>query len=204
MAEQKKCRCRILYPLSSNIIEAKYRCRCGKSEHVVKLTKEEKKAFKKSFFSYSGVNDLSHKLQKHINKSKEQVGYGLMGQIDKFIAKNPQIIECHVDDDYHAGSSIYLIPHEDQYKLWGVSCMYVPQCTGEKPIRFFLYPGHLNGLIEGLEKMAAIAKKHRYLDKIWQNKKEPGCFDFLKTISKPKKLQPTSSPPKLRGQKKIV
>lgn len=35
----------------------------------------------------------------------------------------------------------------------GISVYYIPQCTGEKPIQFFLYPGHLRRLITTLQKL---------------------------------------------------
>ena len=75
-----------------------------------------------------------------------------MRKIEKFIKKNPDIIEVRCDDDVHAGSSLYLIPHENKKEYWGTTVLFVPQCTPDKNT-FFLYPEHLDNLIKELQEI---------------------------------------------------
>lgn len=70
-------------------------------------------------------------------------GYPLMQRVDKWRKKNPEVMSVKVDDAVHAGSRLIFIPHEDDYTYMGCTVVYIPQCTGEDPICFFLYPCHI-------------------------------------------------------------
>jgi hypothetical protein len=101
---------------------------------------------------------------------KEKSGYPAIVALERFAKKHPKrIFTAAVDDGANAGSSLTFITHEatrhndtfDDHRAgepqWhGVSVYYAPQCTGEKPTNFFLYPCDLYGLIETLQAV----KKH--------------------------------------------
>jgi len=55
-----------------------------------------------------------------------------------------------VDDGAHCGSDLMCIMHQCRYQFMGMSVVFIPQCTGEPPTQFFLYPGHLDGLLDML------------------------------------------------------
>jgi hypothetical protein len=189
------CKCARLYHCANNAREIQYRCRCGQTIHTVPLTPEQKKCRKQDMWGNKkdNIHTLFHKMLHQFGDGKlgfKESGFDLMCALDKFVAKNKEIIDCGVDDDYHTSSNLYLIPHEDDYQLWGVTCLYVPQCTGEKPIRFFLYPGHLKGLIEGLQEMAKRCRLHgnRLLESGWTTPKERRWDDALPKFIKRKDI----------------
>jgi hypothetical protein len=91
--------------------------------------------------------------------------------------KDVKLVGC--DDDVHANSLLVFVPHVDpkaNLKLdkstcgapyWGTSVKYIPQCTGEKPIAFFLYPSHLKGLIAALTELQ---KRQDRLNAPWERR----------------------------------
>jgi hypothetical protein len=83
---------------------------------------------------------------------KQVKGYDAMTRIGKFADKNPGIVEVRTDDDWFAGSSVFLIPHENEKKFMGTTVMVVPQCSPDGNL-FFLYPHHLDNLIKELQKI---------------------------------------------------
>ena len=80
------------------------------------------------------------------------IGYDAICRMDKFVKKNPDVIDVRCDDSVHAGSDLYLIPHENKDEYWGTTVLFIPQCTNVQN-EFFLYPNHLNKLIEELKKI---------------------------------------------------
>lgn len=103
------------------------------------------------------IHKISHAFQRkftcNFGMRFSMKGYQLIKAIERFAKKYPSIQQVGVDDDHHAGSDMFLIPHETPSNYWGTSVVYVPQCTGEAAIRFFMYPGHLNGLVKALVKI---------------------------------------------------
>lgn len=71
-----------------------------------------------------------------------------MEAIEQYVVDHPEIEICTCDDSSFAGSDLVFVPHPDM----GISVVYVPQLSGGSA-QFFLYPGHLNNLIETLTKM---------------------------------------------------
>lgn len=185
ITEQKPCKCKKLFASSASGKEAQYHCKCNQTVHTIKLTKTQLKRRYEEFpflnKKKKHIHTIFHYVQEQLHKNKDKEGYDVFEVMDQCIKKYPEIIDVHVDDDHHCGSSVYLIPHEDKFHLWGVTVLYVPQCTGEKPIRFFLYPGHLMSMIESLQVMAKIARKYgnRKLDTCWHNPKQPTAFTHL-------------------------
>lgn len=145
-----------------------YGCRCGIREERP-TTKEQKKEFRKSINEMlhpkpeDNVHLVWYKFCKKFMKDMKfkYKGYDLMRRIDKYIESNPEIIAVTCDDDSFCGSSLYSIPHDCKNQFMGTMIVYVPQCTGEEPTRFFLYPSHNNELIKLLLKRQAKAKKYK-------------------------------------------
>ena len=84
-------------------------------------------------------------------------GYDLMERVERFAKKNPTVRIAWVDDSYFSGSMIVFVPHECKEEYWGTTAVLIPQCSGEPPTEFFLYPGHVRELIQvlkGLDKQA--------------------------------------------------
>lgn len=82
-------------------------------------------------------------------------GYPMMKAVARWAKKYPKDVEiCTVDDNYFAGSSLVLIQHrKSPRKVWGVSVIFIPQCTGEPPTSFFLYPSHYHRLAPALARI---------------------------------------------------
>lgn len=121
-----------------------------------RATKSEAKKlsahFKETIAGATSIHKLYHSFIEAFQKKEKGErgnrlwkwkGYPLMQRIDKWRQKNPEVMSVTVDDDYHAGSRLIFIPHEDDYTYMGCTVVYIPQCTGEDPIRFFLYPCHI-------------------------------------------------------------
>ena len=96
------------------------------------------------------------------DKKWKLMGYDFMCAVDRWAQKWPEIQVVTVDDNYHTTSYLVLVPHYDkqQKDYWGTTCVYIPQCSGEDPIDFFLYPSHLDGLREGFERMRKFCRKN--------------------------------------------
>jgi hypothetical protein len=79
------------------------------------------------------------------------IGCDLEDKIQKWAKKYPddvRIIGC--DDSTFSSSCLVLIEHKSKDQYMGTTVVYIPQCTGEKPIEFFLYSSHRDNLIEAL------------------------------------------------------
>jgi len=154
-----------------NLKEVDERCSCGDNRTRPTTTKEKKKfkkehtqmlksigemhklhhdfdkVFKKSV-RYPLKKKLWHKnakgklIKNHIIREWRWTGYAMMKRVRSWVNQNPtaQISSC--DDDVYAGSMLVLIPHHNKASWHGITVIYIPQCTGEKPTRFFLYPHH--------------------------------------------------------------
>jgi hypothetical protein len=93
-------------------------------------------------------------------------GWELMKRIER-AANGPlrgiKLLRC--DDNYHASSMLAVIPHEvrigtrlDEY--WGTTIVYVSQCSGEPPVRLFLYGSHAKPLHTLLGQIVRAHEKH--------------------------------------------
>jgi hypothetical protein len=108
-------------------------------------------------------NPIPTKRQYRVLNPAKIHGYRAMLRVKRYAQKHPkEVIECHVDDAFHAGSSVFLIAHRDRKSRkghWmGVTALYIPQCTTQQN-EFFLYPGDLQGLIAGLQQMQKLQGK---------------------------------------------
>lgn len=86
-------------------------------------------------------------------------GYDFMCAAEKWAKKYPEVQVVGVDDDHHASSSLILVPHYDKRRkdYWGTTVVYIAQCSGEEPITFFLYPSHLEGLMDAFANIRRFA-----------------------------------------------
>lgn len=81
----------------------------------------------------------------------KMTGHDLMEAVEEWACSHKghvRVVGC--DDDYHASSLLVLIEHKSKDQYMGTTVVFIPQCTGEKPIRFFLYPGHRLDLMTAL------------------------------------------------------
>jgi hypothetical protein len=83
-----------------------------------------------------------------------------MTRVDKWAEKYPKDVKlCHCDDDYFSNAELVLIEHKSQAQYMGTTVVYIPQCTGEQPIQFFLYPDDRRQLIKTLQAIDAVAER---------------------------------------------
>jgi hypothetical protein len=79
-------------------------------------------------------------------------GAELLDKVHDWAAKWPlDVALCGIDDSWHSSSDVVLILHRKGTRLWGTTCYVLTQCDGQKPVEFFLYPGHAHGLMEALQ-----------------------------------------------------
>ena len=150
--------------LSYSINEICFACFKCKESIIRKPNKIESawiKKYNKSNIHTKPENDVHRVWHKFINKFTESttgpmqwkcIGHTLEKSVEVFAKRYPNdvhITSC--DDDFFCGSSLVFIEHKSSTSYMGVSVVYVPQCTGENPICFFLYPCHANELINVLK-----------------------------------------------------
>ena len=96
-------------------------------------------------------------------------GYRLMVAVEKWAKKFPhevQIVRC--DDAHFCGSNIVLIEHRTRSQYMGTSAVYIPQCTGESPIQFFLYPSHRKAFIDALKHISSAEKPIKKAQRLYE------------------------------------
>lgn len=111
-------------------------------------------------------------------------GFELAKRIEKWAKRWPndiKIVGC--DDAYHAGSDLVLIEHKAPVNYMGTTVLYIPQCTSEQPIEFFLYPYHRKELVRALqyigEKAELAQKSERDFHKAKETEaREKGLFQW--------------------------
>jgi hypothetical protein len=157
----------------------------------------------KKFEKPAPIHKLAHEVVKALGKEK---GYEAMGVMDRLAAKNPKrVLTVGVDDSHYSSSSLTFVTHEaasdggDPFNprqksepVWhGVSVYYIPQCTGEDPIQFFLYPRDLDGVLKALQtlkkRMLTFPKVRREQRQSAQHRRE-------------KKRKAPTHPSELRGK----
>ena len=91
--------------------------------------------------------------------ARKIIGWDAICHANKFTKEHSDIITVRCDDSYHAGSDIFLIPHEGKKEYWGTTVMFIPQCCDEQGV-FFLYPEHLDDLVDALLKLQKKQRKN--------------------------------------------
>ncbi len=132
------------------------------------MTKEEKKvrghSAREMFHRpvQTNVHRVWHDFRKRFlpDDSWVYVGYALMTRVDKWAERFPkdvQVLSC--DDHAHAGSSLVIIEHKAPRRYMGTTVVFIPQCTGENPICFFLYPEHRKAFVKALQSLDGPMRK---------------------------------------------
>lgn len=114
------------------------------------ISKKEQKALLKKT---NDIHKVYHKFMKEFgNKlSNPEDNYELMEQVEKFAKKYPNDIHvCPIDDSYYSCSDLVLIEHKSKNAWHGVTALVLSQCSGARPVEFFMYPDHVTKLIETL------------------------------------------------------
>lgn len=98
----------------------------------------------------------------------------LTSKLDRLAQKFPEYVEyVRTDDDYHCGSDLYFVSHKyDDKKIgkgyWGTTVIFIAQCSPDPPVRFFLYPNHMAGLLDAVKKLYAAERKLNAGKKPWE------------------------------------
>ena len=97
-------------------------------------------------------------------------GYDLMQRVERWAEKHPSEVKItNCDDDHHSSSALVLIEHRCTNDYMGTTVVFIPQCTGESPIRFFLYPNSRDCLVDCLREIAReskpVEKRSRKIEK---------------------------------------
>lgn len=144
--------------------------KCGKENERPMTKKELKKWVKRCKEQDRRCKEWNKLWHKFSNKLSDHVtfkykGYDLMERVERFAKKHPTVKIAHVDDSYFSSSYIAFFPHERKDEYWGTTALLIPQCSGEPATAFFLYPGHVDGLIEVLQE---IQKNQKAKPKKWE------------------------------------
>lgn len=108
------------------------------------------------------VHRVYHRfVKKFLNTRDEFVikkSHKLMNAIETWAKHYPRdvyVVPC--DDNFFASSTLTFIEHRAlNGDYMGTTVLYIPQCTGEKPIQFFLYPRHQKELLTIIQKLGGI------------------------------------------------
>lgn len=177
------CKCKNLYLKSTIGMEMNYSCKCGETKVDKRMPKKLANKYFASMKKHK-MHTLCHKFMKEFMTAGEWklTGYELMEGVEKFANKHKEIIITRCDDDSFCSSYIVAIPHQNEYELWGITFVYIPQCHGD-PATFFFYPTHLKDMIEILQYFAKICRSfgNKNLDSMFRNKKE---VDILPKVIK--------------------
>lgn len=57
---------------------------------------------------------------------------------------------CRVDDHWFMSSFVFIIPHATNYEYMGMSVWFVPQNQEQTDCQFFMYPGHSESVLSGI------------------------------------------------------
>ncbi len=157
-----KHRWRPLY--RSGIHSIGFGCNCGKAvsrpltdEEIILVKADQKQSAKET----KEMHHIYHDFSKTFQSKKRDKGYTLIEKVRKWAIQYPTVQISRCDDQVHAGSDLVFIPHESKCRYMGTTVVYIPQCTGEGPTEFFLYPAHTDSLIKVLQKIKDSEKSRR-------------------------------------------
>lgn len=140
-----------------------FRCdKCG--ETVERKATPKERALHEKHVDWSrgpNIHKVWHEFQRRFKKDDKYsfIGYDLMLRVEKWAKKYPREVRClYIDDSYFCNSSLVLVEHRHARAYMGTTAVVIPQCTGESPMEFFLYPGDRNALIAALTAVRAAAR----------------------------------------------
>lgn len=139
-----------------------FRCDCGKIFRR-NMDKSEIKKFRERESRHSSIHNVWHKmpLPPRWQRCRDQYQKLKMGEkIEKYSKKHPDgVVVLRCDDSVFASSDLVLIAHESERYWMGITVLMFPQCDGNEPSEFFLYPGHVERLIKALKAMHKRSKE---------------------------------------------
>ncbi len=148
---------------SSTLDSVVERCRCG-AERARAATPQEKKnhldALRKAETVHRTWTAFAARFIDPRTGRFRAKGSDLIAQIELYARRRTEITALPCDDDHHAGSILVLIRHRSRDDYHGVTVLFVPQCTGEEPVRMFLYPCDARPLLEAMRTEWRIAKSY--------------------------------------------
>jgi hypothetical protein len=87
------------------------------------------------------------------------VGFDLQERVETWAKKYPKDVRiCLCDDAQHSSSCLVLIEHRTKTHYMGTTVVFLPQCSGDPPAEFFLYPNRAEQLLEALQAIRKAAK----------------------------------------------
>lgn len=132
------------------------RCKCGQERErpaTAKERRENAEMWRRSSEIHKTWHALTRKFYDQAKREWLLEPYELMCAIEKWAKRRPEIKIVGVDDSHFASSSLVLVPHALDDEYMGTTVLYIPQCSGEKPIEFFMYPSHRSQLLTALSEM---------------------------------------------------
>lgn len=155
--------------LGANSKEITFKCTtCGDQKSRPITAKERKVTGMDELFDRKlSIHRVWHAFSKKFMKggSFKLKGYDLMKAVEKWAKKYPRDVRTvGIDDGDFCNSDLVLVDHKTKDQYMGVTAVVIPQCTGEDPLCFFMYPSHQAGLLKALvalEKAAKPVKKRQ-------------------------------------------
>jgi len=136
-----------------------FKCECG--EKVTRPPTPEEEVEMQAYIDRQNkemdkMHALWHELSPKIYFDEEKPfqlprGRELTDIVDLFREEHPEVVRTGCDDNHHMTSDIYLVPHETESYYWGTTVLVA--CQEGSTIEFFLYPSHLNALIQTLQEI---------------------------------------------------
>lgn len=153
-----------------------FRCSKCKAERHREATQKEAEFFKwPELGSDDDIHKVWHEVVRELTTEEgDAFDFDLVAdwenRLTTLIERYPNHVQ-HVgcDDSYHSSSDLILVEHAtqaaaDRPKYMGTTVLYIPQCSGEKPIHFFLYPGHKMALMKALLVSMGVQEHVQYLE----------------------------------------
>lgn len=81
------------------------------------------------------------------DKKFKEEGLFRFKDVEDFAEKMKDVKLTYCDDDFFTTSELLWVPHVSGNTFMGVSLIFIPQVTADKPTTIFLYPNHLKQLI---------------------------------------------------------
>ena len=154
--------------LGANSKEVTFKCACGDRKSRPITAKERRVTGVDEIFDRKpSIHRVWHAFsKKFMSKDAFKLkGYELMEAVEKWAKRFPDDVRTvRIDDGHFCNSDLVLIDHKAKDQYMGVTAVVIPQCTGEEPLCFFMYPSHQAGLMKALiamQKAAAPIQKRQ-------------------------------------------
>lgn len=139
--------------------------RCVKRECKATFKRKDRKMirrmFKRQSASSNAIHRVYHEFEKRFNLGAvKHSDYSLMTKVGGWATKYPQdVVVTGCDDTHFSSSDLVIIAHRNKKKSWmGLTVVGLMQNDNQEPFEFFLYPGHVHGLMKALKHFEAIRK----------------------------------------------